>query len=1088
MLQTVLNTPVRIQQMAQANSLHALAAYADWCIANLYRRTGDLSSAHQYLDRAQATYQTANDIVGVATCLMTRADWQCAPFSTPLAWNFALQDSSSEGSHLSVSLEAKEFASPSPDAIANARIVYAEAEQLFQQAHALRGLAAIHLRYGYLAMLPDDYRVAVHHTEQARDGFAHCGDWRGYYTAQTHLVMSRLGTGQFTETPTLATSVGAWGATQGSFSFVLGLGILLNRCARHWLIRKGDYERALAGYRAAQALFAALGATANVAQSIVDQGVVYQAIGERATALTLYEHALDLYSQDIEERARVADNLRQRAIMLAANVYQLSLQQMDTDGMERSATRLKAQVAQLPGGEADADTLLSALANQLSEQMSGKSDAASQELPAGIEFWSLRHLAQSLIEQASVLVPLYRSRQAKDAGDNTHAEHYVAEATAALPQVSEAQRHFLTVSVLAEQQRFHEAAEAVRQHLHHGGADAGFVGDLTKVMTTFGGEHGQAEARLQQRRTHEQALSVFVRVKAYAAAKSHLDALEQLAGQDWWAQDTKPWQPLSDCAELYEGLDDLPTALAYYDQAIAQLEAHRRQLSRDELKTALAADKSAQYLYFQAARAALKQQDWARAFDYTERGKARSLLDLLAGSAAVARAPESESAAMRAWRQLNAQLTLQRGLLAQERGRLELDTARVARLTRQIDEEEAQLRTIEAELARSHPNFQQAVSVEAKTLSLDQVAAALPPDALLLEYFFLGDDLLAWAIDRNGLAQAIGVSLDARALARDIRTFHRACERRAPIEPVASHLAEVLLTPLAKTIHSYAQLIIVPYGPAHTLPFHALPIDGQPLATIHTLSYLPSASALQYLRRAVSSSLPDRILAIGNPTKDLPAAATEAAFVASLFDQEALLGDHATEEAVCQQISQYPLLHFATHGRLSEDAPLSSSLALANGEELSVYELMGLRLNADLVVMSACNTGQGETTGGDDVLGLTRGLLGAGARAAVVSLWQVDDVSTSLFMGKFYRRLRAGDAAAVALQAAQTYLRNLTPDDIATELAELTSSLEKARAEAVAFQPVAKERSARHGRPAGTSAAPNDYSHPYYWAPFILVG
>src|SRR5262249_34909239 len=160
-----------------------------------------------------------------------------------------------------------------------------------------------------------------------------------------------------------------------------------------------------------------------------------------------------------------------------------------------------------------------------------------------------------------------------------------------------------------------------RRHLQQGGADAGFVGMITKAMKTVGGEHGEDEARLQQRRTHEQAFSVFVRAKAYTEAKSHLDALEQLGGKGWWAQDAKPWQPLSDCAEMYEGMGDLAAALAYYDQAITQLETRRGQLSRDELKTAIAADKGAQYLYFQAARTAMKQKDYGRSFNYAERGK-----------------------------------------------------------------------------------------------------------------------------------------------------------------------------------------------------------------------------------------------------------------------------------------------------------------------------------------------------------------------------------------------------------------------------------------------------------------------------------
>ncbi|NIN95911.1 MAG: CHAT domain-containing protein, partial [Anaerolineae bacterium] len=88
-------------------------------------------------------------------------------------------------------------------------------------------------------------------------------------------------------------------------------------------------------------------------------------------------------------------------------------------------------------------------------------------------------------------------------------------------------------------------------------------------------------------------------------------------------------------------------------------------------------------------------------------------------------------------------------------------------------------------------------------------------------------------------------------------------------------------------------------------------------------------------------------------------------------------GDGATEAAVRQLLVDYPVLHLATHGYLSEEAPLLSSILLANGEALTVYELMGLQLNADLIVLSACETARGQTTGGDDVLGLTRGLLAA---------------------------------------------------------------------------------------------------------------
>ena len=150
LLQTCLSTPVQLQQMAYSSGRYVVAAFADWCAADLCRRAGEAPTSQEFLDRAQTTYQYANDPAGVAACLMTRADGQCAPFSTPLAWNFALQDSSTEGSNLPVPLETDEFRAPSAGAIAEALTAYEQAERLFQQANAWRGMAAVRLRRGYL--------------------------------------------------------------------------------------------------------------------------------------------------------------------------------------------------------------------------------------------------------------------------------------------------------------------------------------------------------------------------------------------------------------------------------------------------------------------------------------------------------------------------------------------------------------------------------------------------------------------------------------------------------------------------------------------------------------------------------------------------------------------------------------------------------------------------------------------------------------------------------------------------------------------------------------------------------------------------
>lgn len=1080
-------------QQAALDASPSLRAYADLAAAELHQRLGQSELAEQLLAQASAIYSAAGDAAGAAVCRMRRADWTVASFSSPLVWNLALQSSTTAGSDLSSTIETREWSRATVD-LAAAQAAYAEAELLFQQAQAPRGLAWLQLRRGYLALLADDFADALVAVEQAETQFATSGDRLGYWLARVQAALLRIAAGALLEDHETARAVGEWGASEGSFSYALGLGILCSRMGRHWLLRRGDYERALACYRLAVVLNAALGATTHQAQGLVDQASVLESIGERDGALLLYEQAIELYTQQIQALPEQAETLRQRTILLTSDVYQLYEQSMDGDGMERVVARLEPQIAQVGG-------VVGGFFNAATAVLRGQSQDG---LDHGLTIVAAQY-AREVIQWSSVLIPSYRARAARDRGDTSEAQRQFALAEAAAQQVSGLAHDFLLGTLLGHQRRYAEATTRFQRYFAGGDPSSTILG---KVLAVFGAQ-GQAEQQLQQQRLHDQAASAFVRLKAYAEARLHLDALEQSAGAEWWRDLERPWEALSDYGEMYEGLGQLERALTAYDQAIGLLEARRQQLSRDELKTALAAGRSPQYVYFYAARAAQKLQAHlaqagdlaqgraavARAFDYAERGKARALLDLLASSAALAQLPRAESDALRAWRELTAALTLWRGLLARERSQQGPDAERLVLLSQQLSAAEAELRQAERELARSDPHFYRLIDPQVQLLSVDAVSAALPPETALLLYFFVGEELLLWAITAQGVALAYLVSLDVKTLERTIRAFHRACEQRQPLADTGAALSTTLLAPATDVLRDHRRLIIVPHGAAHALPFHALPWQGQPLALTHTISYLPNASALQFLRPDAASH-PAQILAVGNPAQmsfqppfgarlaapPLPAAAAEAAYVASLFPQHTLLLDtQASEAAVRAQIERYPLLHFATHGYLSEDAPLLSALLFADGDALSVYELMSLDLRADLVVLSACRTALGQTTGGDDVLGLTRGLLAAGAGAAIVSLWPVSDVSTSLLMGRFYRHLREGAPPAAALQAAQRELRSLSPAEIEAALQELRQSLAAPELLPTATRDLVLPQ-------AEPLDQPLDYSHPFYWAPFILVG
>ena len=159
---------------------------------------------------------------------------------------------------------------------------------------------------------------------------------------------------------------------------------------------------------------------------------------------------------------------------------------------------------------------------------------------------------------------------------------------------------------------------------------------------------------------------------------------------------------------------------------------------------------------------------------------------------------------------------------------------------------------------------------------------------------------------------------------------------------------------------------------------------------------------------------------------------------ATLPNARLFLGEAASEENLRRYGPNSRFVHVATHGMFRYDNPMFSSVQLGSSR-LSLFDLYQLELRAELVTLSGCGTGLNVVEGGDELMGMVRGLLYAGARAALVTLWDVNDQSTSEFMKRFYRCLQAGSSQARAMQEAMRELRE-------------------------------------------------EYPHPYYWAPFVLVG
>jgi len=291
--------------------------------------------------------------------------------------------------------------------------------------------------------------------------------------------------------------------------------------------------------------------------------------------------------------------------------------------------------------------------------------------------------------------------------------------------------------------------------------------------------------------------------------------------------------------------------------------------------------------------------------------------------------------------------------------------------------------------------------------------------------------MFALVVQRNGIAAQ---KIDTTDLERDIRRLRASISKRLDVQPLLNALYLRLIAPVASRIRT-PRLTIVAHGALHYLPFAALMDGDQYLVDRYAIRMLPSASVLQFLRphrpNEAGQSLvlgnPD----LHNPDMDLPGAQTEAQTVAGLLSTpNLLLRDRATKEAFTRLAPAAKYVHVASHGEFDDRHPLASALLLSapQGQDnrLTVSDMYELGLDAELVTLSACETGLGAVGSGDDVVGLTRGLLYAGASSVVTSLWKVDDESTGQLMAQMYRNL-AKKAPDESLRGAQLDTRKKFP-------------------------------------------------------------
>src|SRR5881394_1859064 len=477
--------------------------------------------------------------------------------------------------------------------------------------------------------------------------------------------------------------------------------------------------------------------------------------------------------------------------------------------------------------------------------------------------------------------------------------------------------------------------------------------------------------------------------------------------------------------------------------ALAELDRPSRSLVLPERRSAFLADKWDVY-----AQLALVERDRGRvgaAFEASERLRAREMLELLARGR-ITTAPDTAQ-----------DLVVREQDLRRRIGELthDLENPDIADQTLRGSDEALSASMTRETLARAQETYadlllearerapRHAALVAPDVTTWQSVARRLPPEGAFIEYLVSDSTTLAFVVTSDTIA-VLDLGTRRQDLARLVDFTRAVLTPRPPVRDAERgsdslwraplrRLHAALIAPVEATglLAGKSRLVLVPHVELQYLPFAALmDTAGRFLVQRYELTMTPSASVWIALGDRAAGMPGVGLLAFAPQPATLPGSGQEVAAIRRLAGPNAqvLTGSSATESAFRRLAPTQRVLHLATYGVLNKQNPLFSFVQLApdgaDDGRLEVHEVFGLHLAADLVVLSACQTGLGsgalaDVPAGDDWVGLTRAFLHAGARHVVATLWPVDDWGTAALMERFYGAAPASEDPARALALAQ---------------------------------------------------------------------
>lgn len=482
-------------------------------------------------------------------------------------------------------------------------------------------------------------------------------------------------------------------------------------------------------------------------------------------------------------------------------------------------------------------------------------------------------------------------------------------------------------------------------------------------------------------------------------------------------------------------------ARAAFEHAVAAVESWRGGIGGDAYRAE--AFGSVAYMYADFVDFLGRAGDSARAFEVADSAKSRWFADQLAGGPLPA-PPELD--------RQDARLLKERDLLAElgaiDRAAVATDTSRLVAPQARRGALRRRLAVVWDSLADDAPAY---VSIRRGTPTrLTEIAEALELGTGLVAMYVLRDEVVAFVVRpdaarpdfvRTGVA-ADALSVHVTSFTREVTDYHLG----HPVAERWQSFGRQLVEPILPFLEGLDLVYFSPHRQLHSLPFHAVQVAGVPLAEQITVAYTPSAAVLRLVidrdrTRPRDGARPNLVMAFTSNDAERDDFEGEGRDVAARLGTESHTGAAASAQLLRESGPDAGVIHLSCHGRFDAIEPMSSCVVLADGE-LTARDILGLQLNARLVTISACESGESGVATGDELTGLTRAFLYAGASAVMVTMWKVHAASARRLMADFYE----GGPDSLWSTAPATLLQQ------------------------------------------ATHALRNTYQHPFYWAPFIMVG